>query len=618
MPTDEGSALKADLRLRSEYPFLTTRIFALNDRQHAIVFDRALLDAAAISPHFDHSIRPVTAMVSLSNQIPEQYHREIAPLADTEISRNFVALPLTKSDLDTLLAAKFPEFDLCAANTIRGGLVELVVKTEPSPELRAAVQEFMDNFKTHETTIRFDPAAQAAPPEAHHSSWHIQAAKLRPTAPRFVKDDETFWFENIDRIYDGSFTFQPLPGAEDLGTACFIDFTFGNEQLNIRQALLYYDTVIVAPPLRETEQSWERQQLSQDDYLRLIDAGRLKFALLQPEERGNVRLLEAAYEHAPSSIIGRRASAAIVLADLVRTTQEYKLGRPELITQVDSMSRALAGELGWKHEDLTRFFLWPNSALRQSLHPLLTNGALGVSAFGQDEILAENFKSRTGRDLRLEMMGPGYQTHLAHALNATVIPALDQPANWIWIYRTIGDRLNFYRSFNTRIAAAWAANERRKEEKRIVVPPLPVFEFDADTRIDEFIEATSLGSTRRKGRALLTRLADLPVEERQGEVAKLATQARRFRGREAGLFSLESLEDAGPLTDLVVGTAAPPYFAMRNLIRRIVSYRDRSASFDRIMDAIERELNPLTRKNEDLDFLSKIDRVAQLRRSRIS
>lgn len=618
MPADEGSALKSDLRLRSEYPFLTTRIFALNDHQHIIVFDRKLLDASVVAPHFNESIRPVTAMVSLSNQVPEQYHREISPLADSEIAKNFVALPLTRSDLDTLLAAKFPAFDLCSTNTIRGGLIELVVKTEPSPELRTAVQEFMDNFKTHETTIRVDPTAQVAPPETHHSSWHIQATKLRPKVSRFMRNDEAFWFDNIEGIYGGAFTFRSISGTENIGSACFIDFSFGGEQLNIRQALLYYDTIIITPPIAETNESWTNQRLSDEACLQLVAAGRLKFILSQSEDRGDTRLLEAAYEIDPASVIGRRTAAAIVLSDLVRTSQEYRLNRPDLLPMVNEMSKAISGAVGWKVEQLSQFLLWPLSAVRKSLHPLLTNGALGVSAFGQDEILAENYRTQTGKDLRLEMSGPGFQTHLAHALNATVIPYVGQPESWIWIYRTIGDRLNFYRSFNTRIAAAWAANERRKEEKRIVVPPLPLFEFDADIEIKEFIEATSLGSARRKGRALLTRLADLPIEEREDEVARLATQARRLRGREAGLFSLESLEDAGPITDLVAGTSAPPFFAMRNLIRRIIQLRDRSASFDRIMDAVERELNPLARKNEDLDFLSKVDRVAQLKRQRIS
>lgn len=248
----------------------------------------------------------------------------------------------------------------------------------------------------------------------------------------------------------------------------------------------------------------------------------------------------------------------------------------------------------------------------------MTNGALGLSAFGLDTLLAEDVLSKTGRDYRLEMMAAGFQTHLAHAFKATSIPYIGQPNSWSLIHNTIGDRLNFYRSFNSGIAAAWIGNEKRKEERRAILPPIPFFDFEVGVPISEFVEATALSSSRRKGRALMTRLADLAPEEREREVARLATQARRLRGREAGLFSFESLEDAGPLTDIIVGTSAPPLFAMRNLIRRIINLRDRSPALDRVIDAIQREWSGITRQNEDLDFLSKIDRVAQLRRQRIS
>lgn len=63
--------------------------------------------------------------------------------------------------------------------------------------------------------------------------------------------------------------------------------------------------------------------------------------------------------------------------------------------------------------------------------------------------------------------------------------------------RIVGDRLNFYRSFNSRIAAAWAVSERRKEERRSILPPVPLFDFHHRASIDDLIAATSLGSTRR-------------------------------------------------------------------------------------------------------------------------
>lgn len=616
MPSS-GDALKADLTLRSEYPQLRTRIFQVGPYQHIIVLDRTDLVASEVAARFDDEMRPVTAEISLSNNVPDQYIRELEPLSDREISRNFIAIPLTRVDIVNLLAAKFPAFDLAEVNTLRGGVIELVAATQPTPELQAEIQIFMDDFENFTTQIRTHVGAVNNLQSQHHSSWHIGATKLRPRSPSFAREDEEFWFDNIDEIYSGRFDLQPIPGTEDLGSACHIDFSYGNEQLNIRHALLYFDTVLVTPSIAETQDGWSRQRISDEEILELVDAGRLKFVLTQAEERGDTRILEAARERSEAAVIGRRKTAAVILADLVKTNSEYKLNEAGLRETLPELAHHLAGQLGWSPEQTARFLSWPTTSLRRSLPPLMTNGALGLSAFGQDTLLAEDVLAKTGRDLRLEMMATGFQTHLAHAFRATSIPYIGQPENWRMIYNTIGDRLNFYRSFNSRIAAAWIGNERRKEERRSILPPIPLFDFEIGIPISEFVEVTALSSSRRKGRALMTRLADLPPEEREIEVARLATQARRLRGREAGLFSFESLEDAGPLTDIIVGTSAPPFFAMRNLIRRIINLRDRSPALDRMVDAIQREISPITRRNEDLDFLSKIDRIAQLRRDRI-
>ncbi len=614
---EDGDCLKSDLRLRSEFPYLVTRIFQLKSLEYVIVFDKNQIDCQDISELFHKSIRPVTAFVKISNSVPTNFKREISPINDQSISKDFVSLYLTNSDIINILSARFPELDLVDTRTPRGGLIQLVVQTLPDLELRLQVQSFMDGLKTCTTEIIQDVAAHPNVKFEHHSSWHIAASKLRSKQIKFVRDDEQFWFTNIDRIYGGHFNNNPIPGTNNLGSSCLIDFSYGSEQLNIRQALLYYDTVLVVPPLIETADSWTAQNLSDDECIKLVEAKRLKFVLTQPEERSDTHLLEKAYEVDQGSVLGRRTTAAVILRDLVQTAEEYQLNEKDLIIIVPEICKYLSEDISTPADDLAKFILWPLSALRQSFHPLMTNGALGSSAFGQDQYLANQYLKASGRDLTLEIMAAGSQTHLAHAFKATMIPYVGQPESWLWIYRTIGDRLNFFRSFNKRIAAAWAANERRKESQRSVIQPLPLFEFDSTVPISEFIQITSLNSLRHKGRALLTRLADMPLENRDIEINHLIKQMNQLKSQKSGLFSLENLEDIGPITDFFTGYSAPPFFAMRNFVGRVARLREKSKTFDNFIDLFDFRINKFTGRNEDLDFLSQVDRVAQLRRKRI-
>jgi hypothetical protein len=183
----------------------------------------------------------------------------------------------------------------------------------------------------------------------------------------------------------------------------------------------------------------------------------------------------------------------------------------------------------------------------------------------------------------------------------------------------MGNALNFYRSYNTRIAAAWVGNEKRREARVGIMPALPLFEFDPDVPIQEFHEATALGSTRTKGRALFSRLAELPSKLRQEEIQRLSAELRKQKARESGhLVSFETLEDVSPVIELAGGIAAPPFFAAKNVIQRIREVCRRNKNIDQLVQKVEADLFSSVGSNQDLDFLSRIDRVATFKKTRFS
>ena len=76
-----------------------------------------------------------------------------------------------------------------------------------------------------------------------HDPMFVWATALRPLAPSYVREDERFWFDNIECIAANRFDWGRFPGMGDEAFRCYFDFTPGEvNHLNIRQALLLYDS----------------------------------------------------------------------------------------------------------------------------------------------------------------------------------------------------------------------------------------------------------------------------------------------------------------------------------------------------------------------------------------
>ena len=156
------------------------------------------------------------------------------------------------------------------------------------------------------------PSAQLTKHQSD-DALHISPAKFRTKLPSFTVVDEQYWFDNVDDIYARRKRPQHKFDSEKIGIACLIDFSTGRNFVNLRQALMTFDTLFVVPPIFENSEGWDNQGLSLKDIQDAIFSGRLKFVLTQNEERLDTSLLERAFESDPSSVIGRRRAASILL-----------------------------------------------------------------------------------------------------------------------------------------------------------------------------------------------------------------------------------------------------------------------------------------------------------------
>jgi hypothetical protein len=614
LPRSEGFTRRSDLALRAEFPQLETRIFELSPHRYVIVFDKELLDAANISPRFHNEIRTITANVSLSNVIPTNFIRELEPIRDNAIARQFHGLALTKHAVINLVIARFPELGLVDLLEPSTGGVRFVAPTEPSQELRVAIETFWADIANGTTSeVVVDPTATAPGVGRVDDPLDILSAGLRPHAPRFTREDEQFFFDNLDRLYDGQIPPDAFSGMKEAGFACYVDLSSAPEHVNLRQAVMLYDTVFLSPPHHENQEAWDRQRLVDADLLELIESGHVRVVLSQPEERCNIPFLEAAYERNPANFIGRRTAAAVILADLVETAGKYQLSDSRYRREIAQMSDALASAVNASPEETLKVLMWPVMALRKSIMPLMSRGIFGVPSLNLGSSFAAQIKQATGRDLALECLMLSIPVHVAHALKATLIAPLNQPNGWSFLSELMAQRLNFYRSFDTRIAAAWVGNEMRKEERRWLLPGIPLFDFDSEVSLRDIVAATRGLSTRRAGRALVARLADLSGDKQQAEIRELVCKFRgELGGQENKQLVLDSLKEGSSLvTDVLVGipVLGALFFLLKLLHEALEIGRGKYAICDILAEYLQ-EMTPAgMRRDPDLDFLSKVSRV---------
>ncbi|MBN8989865.1 MAG: hypothetical protein J0H42_16570, partial [Rhizobiales bacterium] len=251
-------------------------------------------------------------------------------------------------------------------------------------------------------------------------------------------------------------------------------------------------------------------------------------------------LFEAA-ERTPSAIIGRRTTAAMLIADMVQTAEEYRLRDSTHYPAIGELSKLLSRKSGIPANEILEFILWPVQVRRAAIWPLLERGSKGIPPIGMGPFFATFIEKIGKKDLEFESLMVSERVHIGHALGATVFSPREEPEGFQVLGNAMGDVLNFFRSFNIRIAAAWVGNVERKEARKLLLPPLPLFEFDPEIPIEEILAATDRPVMRNRGRALFSRLADMTEEQRADEIRNLNAALRRH-GRPAGVISLDNLD----------------------------------------------------------------------------
>ncbi|MFM9940219.1 MAG: hypothetical protein ACKVP7_12075 [Hyphomicrobiaceae bacterium] len=579
-----------------------------------IFFDKDLQRADLIAEEFDNSIRPVTVPVTLSNSVPQHYSREIPSIKNSDVSKGFEGYSFTSFDITNYLASRCPSLPvMLGVSNENHPRMSLRFPRELTATEMALVQKTISELMPGwPYDIVVAAGSQDRAPALPNDALQITAAKLRAAAPAFVARDEEYFWSNIDAIFEGRHQVRDHASISGIGMSCYVDASvFPN--VDLRQLLLLYDTILLCPPISDGLKSpfWDSQVLTKADLLLLIDAGRLRLILRQPEERTDLRWLEEVYERSPKAIIGRLSAAALLATDLVTTANEYTFSAAEHRQAVTTLARSLASELGVPERETLDLLLWPIGARLQSPQPLLDKGLMCQLSLGIGQVLATQINRETGKDVLLEAIATADGVHVSHVLSSTLIAPMDGLQGWHPAREAIAQRLNFYRSCNTNIAASWAVNERRKESRKAMLPPLPLFSFPKHASLNDILALSTRGSVRYSGRALISRLADLTVDERVEEIERLEKElyAHQMR-RERRTLNIDTTDAAIGVANDVLSFGLWPVMSGLKLFERLVSIARRNPAFDTFADILERDIGGQFGRNSDIEFLDKVNRVA--------
>ena len=615
-----GYVKRIDALLRARFPNLVTRIFEVRHNTFEIVFDRDLQDASDIANEFDYTIRFVTVGVTLSNTPPYTYLNEIQPFTDAEASGYMAGLPLTRIDVLNFLVSRFPKAGILDVQDDQPGKsINIILPELPDDLTKEAIADFFDSLEMPVTArLTTDPKPQQINVDDESKDpLYVWAAKLRSRAPAYVANDEAFWFENIRKISSKQFPLERFPDMKKDVFRCYLDLSLGNDHINLRQALLLYDEVWCSPPLADRQNIFlKRQALEEADLFAMVDAGRLRFVTTQPEERLDISFLEKVHDHNPTAILGRRTTAALLVADVAQTAETSFLNDPSLYSGLRQAAEILANETSIECSKALRTFLWPFVSRRGALQGLLARGSKSGPILALAEPIAAAIKAKSGVNVEIESVTLSEAVHIGHSLNATVFGPLDEPTSYRHLKAIIAHQLNFHRSFNAKLAASWIENELRRADGVELTPPVQLFEFKRSVPIRDILSNTSLSSTRTKGRGLYARLANLSLDERQGEIEKLEKALQQDTRQKAKLSVVLNVIDAVGFIGSIFGMFLPPIGSLFSGRKQITEKLRRVPQIDSMMEKLEDNISQ-SKDSQELDFLSRVSRIATFKENRV-
>jgi len=625
----EGIVRRADLQFRAEYPEIITIIYKISEWSYILYCETVREDFDDIEHQFEGKIKSATTPLKLSLEKPKDFLEIISPISDNQISKDFEGLSFTIPLLFNLLLSKFPHIKFSKIETIKNEKITVYTSrvTEKEPNVttyrflntidREKIMKFLQGLKIpavfeiidEEILIPADdfPQYQQNPIQILHS------ARLRKnTSFDFSKRDDALWFDNIDKIFDGSFKKKDLDFYHTGHYSCYVDFS-AFENIDIRNHLLLFQTIYLTPPFDKNIVHWLAEaSISKNEFLDLIAKGRIKLILTQPEFRYDMTFIVEAYSVNPNAVITRRALAVLQQIDLVEMSDNYLLNDPKILKELVPIFMHVAKNLNLDSKFLYETLLWPIKARRKSFEHLFIKGIFGTASFGVNNAIETKYSELAGHDLSFDFTVNSSTIHLASSLDATYFPFKSENGYSDQFYaNAMGDLLNFYKNANITNLNSYLENKEQAHKGVIQINPIDVIHINNYISIAELEREIAKNAAPFGGKFLMETLGVLSEEDRIQKIQYYNSEViKNINRKEKSAFAIDlgtnlALDGAGMLTGFpFIGSALSVIKKSSKVIIDNIGPNDFS---NKLENAVK---NP---DKSNIHYLTKINRVAKLK-----
>lgn len=609
----DGWCRRIDLHFRSEFPYLNTRLFKLEDYKYELYLVDPVENFNYIDDIFNRKIRFLTAPIKLVKNLPQIYKIEIERITDDKIPSGFEGYPLTLSQIYSHILSVHPNIKL---TKISEDHENRVIKVQLTGNYKVAiidaVEETVNGLKGPYAYQIYDGGELASSFRVTDEVFNIAPSQVKKelNCP-FIERDEALWFENIDNIFNGSYQKSDLYFFDPSKAACLVNFSkFQNA--NLRNHLLLYDVVYCVLPLAQDMSNFLRsQKVSKDEILHLVKRGRLKILNVQPESRLDYGFINEAFQENPASVVSRRALSALCAIDLVDMNRSYVLSDPELDKYIYPLMRDVSKLTGTEIATISNFLLWPKQALRKSLDSLNQAGPMGVSRYGINNPIIDSLPAENKEKMEFEFIVHSDQIHLSNALNATYFPFFidgDKYSDHPYALM-MGNMLNFFKNSGSQNISRLTGIENIRSEQNSSIGLISTFDINDYIPVQEFEEEISSSVVRRGINSLFSELNILSNDERIQRVSQYNSDVQKaLKNKKVSNHALDLGEDA-------LGMFAPFWSTSKKLIKggtKIIM--DKYPAIQHLSEFIEEKSSRESDEGKNITILTKINRVARLRR----
>lgn len=609
----DGWCRRIDLYFRSRFPYLDTRLFKLNEYRYQLYLVDDIDNFDEINDVFEGQIRVLTVPIKLVMSLPENYIIEIEKIKDDKIPSKFEGYPLSIPQLYSHILSIHPNVKINNIEEDHDNRLiivrlsgnydsEIIEGVEGTVSALKAPYSFkVKNGRGEEFNFKFsDEVFNIAPSQ---TKKELNCA--------FIERDEALWFDNVESIYNGSYKKSDLYFFDPSKTACLVNFSrFQNA--NLRNHLLLYDVVYCVLPLaQEMSNFLVDQKISRDEILSLVKRGRLKILNMQPESRLDHGFINEAFQENPSAVVSRRALSALCAIDLVEMNQSYALSDPEIDRYIYPLLQELSKFTGKDIVTISDFLLWPKQALRKSLDTLNHAGPMGISNYGVNIPIINSLPTENKEKIEFEFIVNSDQIHLSHALDATYFPFFvddskysDQPYALM-----MGEMLNFFRNSSCQNISNLIDIDDINSVRNPSLGLISTFDINDYIPVLEFEEEVSSRVVRNGMNSLFSELNLLNSEERRQRISDYNIEVdKALRNKKVSKHALDLGEDT-------LGLIVPFWGTGKKLLKGGTKLaRDLFPALNNISEFIEDKATKVSGKNRDISVLTKVNRVAKLKR----